>query len=259
MDTADQWPQEGAPPSDHKKVKPQKDEAPLNCPRCHSTNTKFCYFNNYSLTQPRHFCKACRRYWTRGGSLRNVPVGGGSRKNKRSNSLVTKPTESQDDHLSSHFSFQNPSNLNLAFSQDYNTLEASRLNNKDINNNIIQLNLNSSYSTSSPSTSASLSAMELLKLNSTGFSHTFVPVVQNPGMMMQYSSGFQFQEFNKPQLGFAANNQQNVMSGAADQRLNFPFGGASSKHHTNGVDNEDNKVEGNSSVYWNGMSSGGSW
>ncbi|KAD3338554.1 hypothetical protein E3N88_34075 [Mikania micrantha] len=60
-------------------------EPGLNCPRCDSTNTKFCYFNNYSLTQPRHFCKTCRRYWTRGGALRNVPVGGGCRKNKRNN------------------------------------------------------------------------------------------------------------------------------------------------------------------------------
>ncbi|KAI6668998.1 hypothetical protein NL676_003883 [Syzygium grande] len=59
-------------------------EAGLKCPRCESTNTKFCYFNNYSLTQPRHFCKTCRRYWTRGGALRNVPVGGGCRRNKRS-------------------------------------------------------------------------------------------------------------------------------------------------------------------------------
>lgn len=53
------------------------------CPRCDSLNTKFCYYNNYSLTQPRHFCKNCRRYWTKGGALRNVPVGGGCRKNKR--------------------------------------------------------------------------------------------------------------------------------------------------------------------------------
>ncbi|KAD3068248.1 hypothetical protein R6Q59_021227 [Mikania micrantha] len=59
-------------------------EPGLNCPRCDSTNTKFCYFNNYSLSQPRHFCKTCRRYWTRGGALRNVPVGGGCRRNKRS-------------------------------------------------------------------------------------------------------------------------------------------------------------------------------
>ncbi|QCE04522.1 hypothetical protein DEO72_LG8g2558 [Vigna unguiculata] len=58
-------------------------EVALKCPRCESTNTKFCYFNNYSLSQPRHFCKTCRRYWTRGGALRSVPVGGGCRRNKR--------------------------------------------------------------------------------------------------------------------------------------------------------------------------------
>ncbi|CAN6484818.1 unnamed protein product [Victoria cruziana] len=66
-----------------RKARPQKEQA-LHCPRCNSTNTKFCYYNNYSLSQPRYFCKTCRRYWTEGGSLRNVPVGGGSRKNKRS-------------------------------------------------------------------------------------------------------------------------------------------------------------------------------
>ncbi|CAA2995331.1 dof zinc finger -like [Olea europaea subsp. europaea] len=65
-------------------------EAALKCPRCESTNTKFCYFNNYSLSQPRHFCKACRRYWTRGGALRSVPVGGGCRRNKRSKSTSSK-------------------------------------------------------------------------------------------------------------------------------------------------------------------------
>ncbi|KAI4344003.1 hypothetical protein L6164_011281 [Bauhinia variegata] len=56
----------------------------LKCPRCDSLNTKFCYYNNYNLSQPRHFCKSCRRYWTKGGVLRNVPVGGGCRKSKRS-------------------------------------------------------------------------------------------------------------------------------------------------------------------------------
>ncbi|XP_042397217.1 dof zinc finger protein DOF1.7-like [Zingiber officinale] len=54
----------------------------LSCPRCESTETKFCYYNNYSKLQPRHYCRACRRHWTNGGALRDVPVGGG-RKNKR--------------------------------------------------------------------------------------------------------------------------------------------------------------------------------
>ncbi|KAK4421212.1 Dof zinc finger protein PBF [Sesamum alatum] len=57
---------------------------PKKCPRCDSSNTKFCYYNNYSLSQPRYYCKTCRRYWTHGGTLRNVPVGGGCRKIKRS-------------------------------------------------------------------------------------------------------------------------------------------------------------------------------
>ena len=64
-----------------------KVELSPNCPRCGSSNTKFCYYNNYSLTQPRYFCKGCRRYWTKGGSLRNVPVGGGCRKNRRGKSF----------------------------------------------------------------------------------------------------------------------------------------------------------------------------
>ncbi|KAJ1388508.1 Zinc finger, Dof-type [Sesbania bispinosa] len=64
MDTA-QWaqgniggvvkPMEGGsnkPPMLERRARPQKDQA-LNCPRCNSTNTKFCYYNNYSLSQPR--------------------------------------------------------------------------------------------------------------------------------------------------------------------------------------------------------------
>ncbi|CAN6359950.1 unnamed protein product [Urochloa humidicola] len=66
----------------HRRYRPNVEVAP-NCPRCDSPNTKFCYYNNYSLSQPRYFCKGCRRYWTKGGSLRNVPVGGGCRKNRR--------------------------------------------------------------------------------------------------------------------------------------------------------------------------------
>jgi hypothetical protein len=57
-------------------------EARLPCPRCQSRDTKFCYFNNYNVNQPRHFCRACHRYWTAGGAIRNVPVGSGRRKNR---------------------------------------------------------------------------------------------------------------------------------------------------------------------------------
>ncbi|XVF39119.1 hypothetical protein PTKIN_Ptkin01aG0009900 [Pterospermum kingtungense] len=70
-----------------------------NCPRCASANTKFCYYNNYSLSQPRYFCKGCRRYWTKGGSLRNVPVGGGCRKSRRG-----KSSRVEKSHLSMNYS-----------------------------------------------------------------------------------------------------------------------------------------------------------
>ncbi|KVH92962.1 Zinc finger, Dof-type [Cynara cardunculus var. scolymus] len=65
---------------DHMNPKFPDHEHHLKCPRCQSSNTKFCYYNNYNLSQPRHFCKNCRRYWTKGGTLRNIPVGGGTRK-----------------------------------------------------------------------------------------------------------------------------------------------------------------------------------
>ncbi|OIW02139.1 hypothetical protein TanjilG_06734 [Lupinus angustifolius] len=63
---------------------PKKPDKILPCPRCNSMDTKFCYYNNYNVNQPRHFCKKCQRYWTAGGTMRNVPVGAGRRKNKSS-------------------------------------------------------------------------------------------------------------------------------------------------------------------------------
>ncbi|KAL0853849.1 hypothetical protein Bca101_059001 [Brassica carinata] len=63
----------------------------LPCPRCNSIITKFCYYNNYNLLQPRYFCKSCRRYWTQGGTLRDVPIGGGTR---RSSSKRNRPFSS---------------------------------------------------------------------------------------------------------------------------------------------------------------------
>ncbi|CAJ1929782.1 unnamed protein product [Sphenostylis stenocarpa] len=81
------------------------DNQNLRCPRCDSSNTKFCYYNNYNLTQPRHFCKTCRRYWTKGGALRNVPIGGGCRKSKSSgmSNSVAKQTATKMKAVASEF------------------------------------------------------------------------------------------------------------------------------------------------------------
>ncbi|XP_010052293.2 dof zinc finger protein DOF4.4 [Eucalyptus grandis] len=95
---------------DGQQQPPPPHHQPQKCPRCDSMNTKFCYYNNYSLSQPRYFCKTCRRYWTHGGTLRNVPVGGGCRKAKRSksssSSSSTSASASSGDSLTPHSSLQ---------------------------------------------------------------------------------------------------------------------------------------------------------
>ncbi|GJP36774.1 hypothetical protein CLOM_g21246 [Closterium sp. NIES-68] len=73
---------EGQPLQGEGGAELKRPTTPLPCPRCKSLATKFCYFNNYNPNQPRHFCRACQRYWTAGGNLRNVPVGSGRRKSK---------------------------------------------------------------------------------------------------------------------------------------------------------------------------------
>ncbi|KAM3391372.1 hypothetical protein ACQJBY_012821 [Aegilops geniculata] len=70
----------------------QSEQPKLECPRCSSTDTKFCYYNNYSTTQPRHYCRTCRRYWTHGGTLRKVPVGGACRRGSGSSSRRRRPS-----------------------------------------------------------------------------------------------------------------------------------------------------------------------
>ncbi|XP_059643227.1 dof zinc finger protein DOF3.1-like [Cornus florida] len=90
-------------PSTYQQIKPPQfpEEEHLKCPRCGSPNTKFCYYNNYNLSQPRHFCKNCKRYWTKGGSLRNIPVGGASRKNTKRSSNPKRSSSSSSSSVSS--------------------------------------------------------------------------------------------------------------------------------------------------------------
>ncbi|KAI3495314.1 hypothetical protein L1887_37601 [Cichorium endivia] len=99
----------------------------LKCPRCDSSNTKFCYYNNYSLSQPRHFCKACKRYWTRGGTLRNVPVGGGCRKNKRVKRPIT---------TTAHAAATTNPNHNHNPNLDHNQLPSSTTSNSNSNHHL---------------------------------------------------------------------------------------------------------------------------
>ncbi|GAA0172338.1 hypothetical protein LIER_43924 [Lithospermum erythrorhizon] len=100
-----------------RQIEPQEHQnhLALKCPRCDSENTKFCYYNNYNLSQPRHYCKNCRRYWTKGGVLRNIPVGGGCRKSRR---------------------FPKTKSSKIAMNSDENINESSEKNYHSSNNNI---------------------------------------------------------------------------------------------------------------------------
>ncbi|XP_039117002.1 dof zinc finger protein DOF5.7-like [Dioscorea cayenensis subsp. rotundata] len=119
----------------------------LRCPRCDSSNTKFCYYNNYNLTQPRHFCKTCRRYWTKGGALRNVPIGGGCRKTKPSMSTTKSiSTKSKPLHSESMINFSSSSLFHPTHSSQLFTLLApSPFQNPNPNPNPNYCNIIGSY------------------------------------------------------------------------------------------------------------------
>ncbi|XP_021635893.2 dof zinc finger protein DOF2.5 isoform X1 [Hevea brasiliensis] len=257
-----------------KKVRPQEQ---LNCPRCNSTNTKFCYYNNYSLTQPRYFCKTCRRYWTEGGSLRTVPVGGGSRKNKRSTSstAAAAASSSSSSSASSKLPDLNPPSLSQFHSRNPKTHEGQDLNlafpairesqgishfvevPKTENNNNQHNSCSSSSSFYAPS---SLSALELLRtgIASRGL-NSFIPTPM-PDSNTLYSSGFPMQEF-KPTISFSVEglgSRYGVQENGG--RILFPFG--EMKQISSGTEVDQNKGQGTSSSgYWNGMfgGGGGSW
>ncbi|WOL10040.1 dof zinc finger protein DOF4.6 isoform X2 [Canna indica] len=220
------------PPTAERRARPQKEQA-LNCPRCNSINTKFCYYNNYSLTQPRYFCKTCRRYWTEGGSLRNVPVGGGSRKNKRSSfsssssSTATSSTAAAATTTSNLYSSADvaattamaPNSKKLATDHHHlippsislSTCHKFHDGAQDLNlafphhrlpefNDFINLENSAASSTngSNPCNAVgALSAMELLRSGMSAASG-IGPFVPMPAPLPEYPTGFGLQEYRAP-------------------------------------------------------------
>ncbi|KAL2475409.1 Dof-type domain-containing protein [Abeliophyllum distichum] len=125
-------------PSMRRQKQPQQQSmAPLKCPRCDSRNTKFCYYNNYNKSQPRHFCKACKRHWTKGGTLRNVPVGGG-RKNKRikTSNATTSTTSATTISATSNLCQKGSINISRPLIQDTEFLFSS-ISSFDCNSSLI--------------------------------------------------------------------------------------------------------------------------
>lgn len=269
-----------------KKARPQEQ---LNCPRCNSTNTKFCYYNNYSLTQPRYFCKTCRRYWTEGGSLRNVPVGGGSRKNKKitsSSSLATSSSSSKvlpdlnPPNLSISNSQQNPKimhggqDLNLAFPPMEKYHHHGMSSYVEMQSDTTHHHHQTSPSCSAPP--ASLSALELLRssMASRGlnpYAQALMPNSTNNNNALYPSSGFPMQEV-KPSLSFSSsvdgigNNNRSYDHQVQERgndgggRVFFPFGNHVKHLSAPGAEvDQHNKEQGNSTGYWTGMIGEGTW
>ncbi|KAB5531599.1 hypothetical protein DKX38_018269 [Salix brachista] len=265
MDTATQWvqgigdvkPLEG-PRSDvlERRARPQKDQA-LNCPR---------------------------RYWTEGGSLRNVPVGGGSRKNKRSSSAPSTSAASSRKfpHDLTQPSFpqsasQNPKihegqDLNLAYppsADDYSNLS-----------NFVEIPFDSTernethHQNPNPSrTSPShhhhhFSHMEFLKstsMNSRGFSSFMsIPALSDPNNTM-FSTGFPLQEFKSTQsfslegLENRYSNIQGVHETGGSARVLFPMEDLKQQVPSNTEFEQNITRDSAPAGYWNGMLSGGSW
>ncbi|RYR44860.1 hypothetical protein Ahy_A08g041145 [Arachis hypogaea] len=271
-----------------KKARPQEQ---LNCPRCNSTNTKFCYYNNYSLTQPRYFCKTCRRYWTEGGSLRNVPVGGGSRKNKikintnnnSSSSSSTTSTPSSNSKVLVHQDLLNPNNNRVIQGQDLNLAFPSMDHHNNYHHGLLPFidmannNNNNNNNNSNGDAPSSLSALELLRssMASRGLSNPYYAssnsslVPSNSSSVIYPTSGLGFptmQEVvnnnkqNSGNLGFSSSSsimdhqhhEENIVNNSdGGGRVLFPFGEVMKSAEEN-----NNKEQGNNS---SSTANGGYW
>ncbi|RWR80783.1 dof zinc finger protein DOF4.6-like protein isoform X2 [Cinnamomum micranthum f. kanehirae] len=139
--------------------------------------------------------QTCRRYWTEGGSLRNVPVGGGTRKNKRPSSSSSANSKKTSDLTSPSSSL--PSSQNPKFHQGQDLNLAYRTNN-GFHNLSGFAQLPSGENHHNPS---STSFSELLRsgISSRGLA-SFMPMpVLDPNS--EYPSGFGFHDL-RPTLNF---------------------------------------------------------
>ncbi|KAL5096725.1 hypothetical protein RYX36_001052 [Vicia faba] len=193
--TTNQWPQNQIDDAKIMEKKGQEllqqQQQALKCPRCDSSNTKFCYYNNYSLSQPRHFCKACKRYWTRGGTLRNVPVGGGYRRNnkrsssgptliKRSISTIETTSTTTTTTTNSSSPSSTPSSTSNHMNPMFYGLSSTNNNPCEVNLPFSRFNINSRLSTTS-----GYDLQPQMNLIGLGFSSGFGIMVIQTGLILQ--------------------------------------------------------------------------
>ncbi|MED6219562.1 hypothetical protein PIB30_036902 [Stylosanthes scabra] len=249
-----------------RRTRPVKDQA-LNCPRCNSTNTKFCYYNNYSLSQPRYFCKTCRRYWTEGGSLRNVPVGGGSRKNKRTATPTPPPPppSSSSPSLTTTNLIKNPKIIHHHQGQDLNLAYPPPPPHEDSATEFLRSKINTSRGLNSfmPMSIISDSTM----YSTAGFGapmQEFLKSGGGGGLNFSLEQGFE----NGGGGGFSG-GLQGIHHGEEEggARVLFPSS-EDLKHHqvevtttTDFMEQNNNRAADSSAAagFWNGMLGGASW
>lgn len=217
-----------------------RPQEPRNCPRCNSSNTKFCYYNNYSLAQPRYLCKSCRRYWTEGGSLRNVPVGGGSRKNKKlplpqPNSSSSSPTKNLPD--------LNPP---FVFTSTSNSSKSTHQNNNDL-----------SLSFSSPTMRDKGAQGHYGHFTEQAMSGGQNCLFTAPMGMIQFRQDYAH-DHNKTDIGFSLDRNKEEISGGGS-KLMFPYGDGDEHHHEHERHDDGNKKResGSSNELWSGIILGG--
>ncbi|KAB5533975.1 hypothetical protein DKX38_017061 [Salix brachista] len=172
----------------------------LKCPRCESTNTKFCYYNNYNKSQPRHFCKTCKRHWTKGGTLRNVPVGGGRKNKKQKTSKTSSNTTNSSSTVSTAAPCNNNNMINRVNPQLAIPAQQQKLNHPDLvhggqrnfSETLYQAMINPPSSVlQQNSISCDNLDTKSFNINNNGvLSGSSVSIPQNQGLLFPYSSYF---------------------------------------------------------------------
>ncbi|CAH2069282.1 unnamed protein product [Thlaspi arvense] len=234
-----------------------RPQEPRNCPRCNSSNTKFCYYNNYSLAQPRYLCKSCRRYWTEGGSLRNVPVGGGSRKNKKL-PLLLPNSSSPSSSSSSPTSTKKLPDLNPPFVFTSSSTPSNPSKTHQNNNGL----------------SLSFSASAMQDKRSQGHYGHFTEQAMTGGQNCLFAAPMGMIQFrqeydddrNKTNTGFSLDrnkedigNNNNFVVNEGGSKLMFPYGDHDEhrRHHERHDDGNKKRESGSSNELWSGIILGG--
>ncbi|KAI3513322.1 hypothetical protein L1887_20652 [Cichorium endivia] len=239
----------------------------MKCPRCDSSNTKFCYYNNYNLSQPRHFCKSCRRYWTKGGVLRNVPVGGGIRKPKRSNKpkskagtpctdAVAAERKSSNSENSSSDSSSLTANTTTPNTMATTTTEVSRSNSSTNSTPAMMLNFNETSRRffNIPQASTPITTFDPLMLNQSSAGNTSSEIGMFNSMMTLSTDqlpgiqSFQLQQQNKEHV--VQNQNPNQLqwtvetTGFTDQTAEFELSHYGCRRSNGGLAGEENWQDG---------------